>query len=120
MYNVVKFKNKNGKCPLDAFLKDLLSSGDKLSINRVEHFINLLRQFGYELPKIFPKYVKHLEENLYELRPGNKRIIYFFHRKDEQEGYYVLLHGFIKKAQKTPEKEIELAKKEMKEYEGMN
>lgn len=30
------------------------------------------------------------------------------------EGYMILLHGFIKKAQKTPEKELDLAVKRMK------
>lgn len=116
MSEVVKFKNKNGKCPIDIFLRKLLSSGDEKGVQKVMYFTKLLEQFGYELPKIYPTYVKRLDENLYELRPGNKRIIYFFYNEN---GCYVLLHGFIKKTQKTPDEEIEKAKKEMKEYEEM-
>jgi phage-related protein len=33
-------------------------------------------------------------------------------------GYVVLLHGFIKKSQKTPHKELEIARKSAKGLEG--
>ncbi|HCU25070.1 MAG TPA: hypothetical protein DF383_08635, partial [Deltaproteobacteria bacterium] len=41
---------------------------------------------------------------LYELRPGNHRIFYCYHK-----GAIVLLHAFRKKSKQTPQKEIETA-----------
>lgn len=59
------------------------------------------------------KLAKHLEGDIWELRPGNLRIIYFLD-KDAQE--YVLLSGFKKQGQKTPRKIIDLAESRMNEY----
>ena len=60
-------------------------------------------------------YVKHLEEKLYEVRAKDRsgiyRVIYFAHTGKR----FILLHGFVKKTQKTPRKEIEIAKQRMKE-----
>ena len=73
----------------------------------------MLEKFGLELKE---PYVKHLENKLYEVRvkdqQGIYRIIYFAHTGKK----FVLLHGFVKKTQKTPKKELELAKLRMKEY----
>ena len=54
----------------------------------------------------------HLEEDIWELRPGNNRVLYFYHRDDT----YVLLHQFRKKTQKTPRREIEKAKSERDDW----
>ena len=73
-----------------------------------------------ELPRIPETYLKHLEntEGLYEIRVqlGSDifRIFCFF---DEGQ-LIVLTHGFQKKDQKTPRKEIERALKIKKEYEN--
>lgn len=55
---------------------------------------------------------KYLEDGIWELRPGNNRIFYFFF----QENTFVLLHQFRKKSQKTPKHEIERAKRERDDY----
>ena len=61
-------------------------------------------------------YVKPLENKLYEIRTkdskGIYRIIYFAHTGKQ----FIMLNGFTKKTQKTPMKEIELAKRRMKEF----
>lgn len=49
--------------------------------------------------------VKHIEGNLWELRPLKNRIFFFYWKDDK----FVLVHHFIKKTQKTPKKEIEKA-----------
>lgn len=60
--------------------------------------------------------VKHLEGKLWELRRGSNgniyRLLYFFFigRK------IVFVHGFQKKTQKTPRREIETATARMNEY----
>lgn len=64
------------------------------------------------------KFLKHIEgtKGLYEIRvsSGNNiaRIFCFF----DKGKLIILLHGFIKKKQKTPKKEIAIALKLMGEY----
>lgn len=55
-------------------------------------------------------YSKHLSDGIFELRcqvGGNHtRVLYFFYCG----GKIILTNGFVKKTQKTPRKEIEVAK----------
>ncbi|QKY69852.1 type II toxin-antitoxin system RelE/ParE family toxin [Lentibacillus sp. CBA3610] len=56
-------------------------------------------------------HVDYLEDDIYELRTKFSTNIFrtlFFHYRD---GKLILLHGFTKKQQKTPRKEIIRAKK---------
>ena len=55
---------------------------------------------------------KHLEEDIWEPRPGSNRVPYFYHKDDT----YVLLHSFRKQTQKTPRREIEKAKAERDDW----
>ncbi len=52
------------------------------------------------------------ESEVWELRPGNNRIFYFYFKDD----IFVLLHHYRKKSQKTPSREIEKAKAERDDY----
>lgn len=77
--------------------------------------LEMLSEFNLTLKA---PYVKPLEDKLYELRTkdskGIYRIIYFAYK----EQTFILLNGFIKKTQATPRKEIDLAKKRMKEVKN--
>lgn len=53
--------------------------------------------------------MKHLDGEIWELRPMNGRILFAAWHKCS----YVLLHYFTKKTQKTPRREIEKAKREL-------
>ena len=98
--NVKTFDQK-----VDDFIKNLeYSTGTK-----VGRHIDLLKQFGNQLRM---PYSKSLGNALFELRCSGQqeiRIIYTFHT-----GQAILLHGFIKKTQKTPAKEIEIATHKLK------
>ena len=72
-------------------------------------YIELLSKNGNNLPD---DVIKHIEDEIWELRPGKNRVLYFFYKDNK----YVLLHHFVKKTQKTPKREIERAKREMVEY----
>ncbi|WP_299802130.1 type II toxin-antitoxin system RelE/ParE family toxin [uncultured Ruminococcus sp.] len=71
--------------------------------------IQLLQNNGTRLPN---NITKHIEEDIWELRPGNNRVFYFYCCNDT----FVLLHHFRKKTQKTPKREIEKAKSERDDY----
>jgi phage-related protein len=60
---------------------------------------------------------RNLGGGLWEVRsdlPRHRigRVIFFFHR-----GALVILHGFLKKTQRTPDEDIELARRRQKEVE---
>jgi len=57
-------------------------------------------------------FYKDKEGSLWELRPLKNRIFFFCWKDD----IFVLLHHFIKKSQKTPEKEIEKARLRQKDF----
>lgn len=81
---------------------------------KIEYVFDLVR---YE-ERVPVKFLKHMEstDGLYEMRVqvGNNiyRIFCFF----DAERIVVVLHGFQKKSQKTPKKEITLAEHLKKEY----
>lgn len=70
----------------------------------IQDSIDLLEKFG---PKLGTPHVKKISGSLFELRiSGGQevRIFYSFHKSQ-----IFLLHGFIKKTQKIPWKEIKIA-----------
>lgn len=79
------------------------------------HEIEVLADFGRELRE---PYVKHIDGELWELRikfaSDISRIFYFTWNSET----IVLLHGFIKKTQKTPPAEIKTAQKRLKDYKS--
>lgn len=60
--------------------------------------------------------VKHIEGKLWELRRASSgniyRVLYFFHTGRQ----IVFLHGFQKKSQKTPRREIETAQRRLDDF----
>lgn len=56
--------------------------------------------------------MKHIEDDLWELRPLSNRIFFFYWKDDK----FVLVHHYIKKSQKAPKKEIEKAKRNVKDW----
>ncbi|MHC5776182.1 type II toxin-antitoxin system RelE/ParE family toxin [Nostoc sp.] len=80
---------------------------------RLGHIFDLLKEQGVAVGE---PHVKHLEDKLYEIRAEQDRNIYrviYFAYTGKQ---FILLHGFQKKSQKTPRKELKLAKERMKDF----
>ena len=59
-------------------------------------------------------YVKHLDDEIWELRPLADRILFAAWVEDK----IILLHHFVKKTQKTPPQEIKQAKRNLKAFLG--
>lgn len=57
-------------------------------------------------------YIKHLSDNIWELRPIRDRILFAYLKNNK----FVLLNIFVKQTQKTPQREIEKAKKLLDNY----
>jgi len=91
----------NGKIPTEEFLDGL----DHQTVAKIFRYIEILQTDG-TLP--FPQARKMQNCNgLWELRvhsrTGAVRIFYIYHEKNK----VIFVSGFIKKSQKTPEREIE-------------
>ncbi|MBO5596918.1 MAG: type II toxin-antitoxin system RelE/ParE family toxin [Bacteroidales bacterium] len=66
--------------------------------------------------RISTKFVKQIEEGIFELRAEYKSNIYRIFFIFDSGNIVVLFNGFQKKTQKTPRAEIEKAKRIKKEY----
>lgn len=110
MFCIKYYKNENGKELIKIFLNGL----DAKMRAKAFWELGLLEEKGAALKRPYCAYIR---EGIFELRveyaSNIARIFYFFF--DEQD--IVLTNGFIKKTQKTPQKEIEKALKYKKDYE---
>ncbi len=100
------FRSERGNEPVADFLSSL---SDKDRVKATQQ-IKLLVEFGVMLKE---PYSRQVQGKIRELRTSDKvgeiRILYFPY-KDKT---FVLLNAFVKKTQKTPQKEIETAVKRM-------
>lgn len=114
MYKIEFYENQDGESNVWDFLESLRIKGEtskdaRIQYNQIVFYIDLLSRNGTNLPA---NITKHIEEDIWELRPGNNRVFYFYY--DQKQ--YVLLHHFRKKSQKTPKREITRAKAERDDY----
>ncbi len=114
MYTIVFYEKENGESELWDFLEKLRIKGRTSKDARIQYkqliyYIDLLSQCGTNLPS---NITKHIDEDIWELRPGNNRVFYFYY----DGNCYVLPHHFRKKSQKTPKHEIAQAKVERDNY----
>ena len=112
MYEIIFYRDRNGNEPVYEYLKSLKESAGKdsrINLNKINDYIQALSIYGTHLPE---NYVKHLDGEIWELRPIRNRILF----AGVVGGRFVLLHHFIKKTQKTPAREIEQAKRELKDF----
>ena len=114
MFQIEFYETADGVSELWDFLDELQQKAVSNKDARIQHkqiiqYIQLLADHGTRLGE---NITKHIEEDIWELRPGNNRVLYFYHK----DNTYVLLHQFRKKTQKTPRREIEKAKAERDDW----
>lgn len=114
MYCIDFYETASGFCDIRELLDSLRSKSTtskdaRIQLYQITQYIELLQQNGTNLPSNF---IKHLDDEIWELRPGNNRVFFFYF----DNGTYVLLHHFRKKSQKTPKRELAKAKSERVDY----
>lgn len=116
MKNLIIFYRKiNGFSPAEEFINGLPEKHKAKALREID----LLQEYGSNLKQPYADRVTGARyQGLWELRikfaSDISRIFYFI-----PEGkVFILLHGFVKKSKKTPEKELETALRYMKECRG--
>jgi phage-related protein len=103
----VEFLNGDVREEINALPRDMRA--------KFEHIVTLITEFGLE--RIHEPYIKHIEGKLWEMRmkgrDGISRALYV----TACEQRVVVVRAFVKKTQKTPRREIELALSRAKEIE---
>jgi len=109
-FEVVFFETENGKQPVRDFFREL-SKGDQKEIGADIRVVQ--DHFPIGLPL-----VRKLKPELWEIRSyikdGISRVFFTFFSKR-----IILLHAFVKKMQKTPLKEIDVAIERLKEFKRL-
>lgn len=114
MFEVEFYENVSGKEPIKDLLVDLLTKGksnksDRIRGEKILTYIRVLQEYGTWVGE---PYIKNIDGPLWELRPLTDRIIFFSHQK----GTFILLHHFVKKTKKTPRREVDQARRNLRDY----
>jgi len=124
MFEIEFYEDARGVVEIADYLDELkekavTSKDARIKRQKILAYMAALQEKGTLLGEPF---IKHIENDLWELRPLNNRVFFFYWR----DNTYVMLHHFVKKTKKIPKKEIDKAKSnrddwlERKEHEKSN
>jgi phage-related protein len=105
------YQDAQGRSPV----LDFLFSLSQKEQDKCFQYIQVLLDFGNRLPA---QYAKHIEGDLWELRPefgGVEMRLFYFTFAEE---LVVFVHGLKKKTQKTRRADIDLAMKRVQELQS--
>lgn len=110
LWNIEFYRTEGGRSPV----KDFLGSLPIKHRIKVAKIIVLLREQGHTLKEPCSKYIvgTKLKELRIQAAPNIYRIFYFTYVNQK----IIFLHGFTKKTEQTPRKEIETASSRMENY----
>lgn len=112
MHDIEIYENLNGRSEIKEYILSFKKNNGKesrIKFKKIIAYIRMLKEEGLSLGE---PYIKHIDDNIWELRPLRDRILFACYSNNK----IVLLTIFMKKTQKTPKKEIERAKKFFLEY----
>ena len=112
MFQIIFYTDKNGKSEVFEYITALRNKGSKdskIKLNKITAYIEELSKIGLSIGE---PYIKHLDNDIWELRPLRDRILFAYWNNNK----FILLSQFIKRTQKTPIREIEKAKRLLNDY----
>jgi len=115
MHNIYFYKDKRGREPVLDYIQSVARKSDKdsrIKANKINDYIDYLCVEGLNSGE---PYIKHLNNEIWELRPLRDRILF----ASWQDDGFVFLHHFIKRTQKTPQREIAKAERNLKKYKEL-
>jgi phage-related protein len=110
-WDIAFYANADGDTPVQDFLFSLSEKEQAKCLS----YMQLLMERGNTLPS---QYAKHLEGDLWELRPefGGVEFRYFYFTF--VDNLIVIVHAIKKKSQKTRPRDIALARKRIEELKS--
>ena len=112
MYKIKIYQDARGNQPVKEYLSELAAKTDKnsrIKLSKIDYYLQTLRKYGTKAGEPF---MKHINGDIWELRPLRDRFFFFCWQNDR----FVILHHFVKKTQKTPQKEIDQAIRNMNDF----
>ena len=118
MFEVHFYENGQGRQPVKELLitlrnKAKTSKDARIQYQKILAHIRSLEDYGTRAGE---PAVKHIGGDLWELRPMAHRIFFFYW----QDNKFILLHHFVKKTNKTPQREIKQAERNMRDFMERN
>lgn len=110
-WNIEYYSTSSGTEPIQEFIDNL----EEIQKSKVYNSLELLAEFGPMLR--MPHTKKVIGTPLWELRVLGQASTRFFYVAIAQQTF-LILHGFKKKKQKTPKKEIDIALVRLKDYKS--
>jgi phage-related protein len=104
-WEVVLYSSKDGR---DSVLQEIDDFGENDSI-KVFKIVELLKKYGHS---VLDTHIKHIDEKIWEIKIDRYRVLYFLYENQ----HYILIRAFMKKTQRTPKREIEIAEKRYADY----
>lgn len=96
MHEIIFYKDNSGKESVYELIRELSKNDNKenrIRLNKINDYIQVLSTYGIIAND---NYMKHLDGDIWELRPRKDRILFFSY----VNGSFVLLHDFVKKLKK--------------------
>ena len=114
LYTVVFYEDANGKSEVRDYIEQLVKNAEadknaRINKNKIFTYIKALQEYGTRIGKPI---VKHIEGDLWELRPLSNRIFFFYWKNN----IFVLVHHYIKKSKKIPKRELEIARHNIEDW----
>ena len=113
MYQIIFYTDKNGKSEVYNYIENLRAKSnnknERIKLNKITAYINQLSKHGLSIGE---PYIKHLDNDIWELRPLRDRFLFAYWSNNK----FIILSQFMKQTQKTPQKEIEKAKRFLEDY----
>ena len=112
MYQIVFYQNAKGESEVSNYIYELRKNrnkSNKIKLNKIIAYLKMLELNGLKLGE---PYIKHINKEIWELRPLRDRILFAAYDNNK----FVILTNFVKKTNKTPIREIDRAKKYFNEY----
>jgi phage-related protein len=114
VFDITIYQTADGKQPIADYISALAGKvgtdkDSRIKYEKIDYYLQVLSEYGTRAGEPF---VKHIEGDIWELRPLKDRFFFFAWHGNT----FVLLHYFVKKTQKTPRREIEQAKRNLIDY----
>lgn len=114
MFEIEFYRTEKGVSEVDDFMIKLSKKAEKSKDARInrDKILQYMKVLSIKGSTVGEPVMKHIEDDIWELRPLDNRFFYFYWKDSK----YVILHQFRKKSNKTPKREIEKAKSNLKDW----